>query len=338
MEEVKIRKLDKPKMFKICDRIEEEIELGVKSFLLDFTRTSFYEPYAMVYFLSFVQRHRKENDITFEYTTNPNLNAFGYADFIGFFDFLENGENDFSQFEYRGKTYLPIHLITKKEIREYEHLNQLDMAQACSYFAHERTKFLLQGKKFEENVEKVLTYSIREIFRNVMEHSEAKEIWCAGQYWEKNDEVEMVILDEGVGIKNTLCKNYHIKDYINSDEDAIKFSLYPGLSGVAFERKGRRAPDYGYPDNSGYGLYVTSQICKNSGEFLIASGDTYLRMTPSKRKKRKIYHQGTAISLRLNLKELKDISISEIVEEGEKIAATSKYNSNKSASRLSKTL
>lgn len=256
MEEVKIRKLDKPKMFKICDRIEEEIELGVKSFLLDFTRTSFYEPYAMVYFLSFVQRHRKENDITFEYTTNPNLNAFGYADFIGFFDFLENGENDFSQFEYRGKTYLPIHLITKKEIREYEHLNQLDMAQACSYFAHERTKFLLQGKKFEENVEKVLTYSIREIFRNVMEHSEAKEIWCAGQYWEKNDEVEMVILDEGVGIKNTLCKNYHIKDYINSDEDAIKFSLYPGLSGVAFERKGRRAPDYGYPDNSGYGLYV----------------------------------------------------------------------------------
>ncbi len=325
-------------MFKYCDEITNLINEGEKSFWLDFEGTKFYEPFAMVYFLSFIRRCQNDLNVKFEYTVNKFTQANSYANFIGFFDILEGKNPDILSFQYSGKSYIPIHSITKKEIRQFEFENGIDLSDAVTNFAFQRAQFLLHDKNTDPNVLEVLTYSIREIFRNVIEHSEAKEIWCAGQFWGRDNSVELVILDEGVGIKNTITKNIHIRELINNDLEAIKYALLPGLSGVAFERKGHKAPDYGYPENSGYGLYVTSEICRNHGEFLIASGSAYLRMNPAVTRTRTINHKGTAISMKLNLSTINDLRIAEIVAKGEEEAKKSKFKANKSASVLSKFL
>ncbi|MBS3678941.1 hypothetical protein KGF86_01815 [Ornithinibacillus massiliensis] len=337
MQEINIRKLNKEKMFGYCDTIEEYIEDGETSFLLNFKNTNFFEPFAMVYFLAFVHRLR-ESGITFEYERSIMTNACDYADFMGFFDTLEGSISRSSDLEYDGRTYIRIHSLTKKEIREYEFENGIDMADAVTHFASQMAQFLLHNRNSNAKTQEVLTYSLREIFRNVLEHSTANEIWCSGQYWQRNNTVEVVILDNGVGIKNTITKNIHLREHINNDLQAIKYAMLPGLSGVAFERKGTTAPDYGYPDNSGYGLYVTSEICSNHGEFLIASGESYLRITPEVRRKRSINHRGTAISLKLNLENINEVSITDIVRKGEEIAANSPFRANKRASVLSKRL
>lgn len=338
MEEIIIRELNKKNMFIYCDNIEKLIVDGKSSFLLNFKNTKFFEPFAMVYFVAFVHRNRNTKGISFEYERSLTTNACNYADFMGFFEALEGSISNKSTIEYEGKTYIKIHSLTKREIREYEFQNNIDMADAVTHYASQLAQFLLHNKNIQPNTEEILTYSLREIFRNVLEHSTANEIWCAGQYWQRNNTVELVILDNGVGIKNTITKNIYLRELINDDLQAIQYAMLPGLSGVAFKRKGTNPTDYGYPENSGYGLYVTSEICRNNGEFLIASGSSYLRLTPTKRKRRDIFHQGTAISLKMNLDSINDISVSEIVRKGEELAKSLPFKANIRASILSKKL
>lgn len=338
MKEIIIKEFNKKNMFRYCDEIEKLIVDGETSFLLNFKDTKFFEPFAMVYFVAFVHRNRNTKGISFEYERSVTTNACNYADFMGFFDALDGQISSKATLEYDGKTYIKIHSLTKKAIREFEFQNNIDMADAVTHFASQMAQFLLRNRNSKPNTEEVLTYSLREIYRNVLEHSTANEIWSAGQYWQRNNTVELVILDNGVGIRNTITKNIHLREHINNDLQAIQYAMLPGLSGVAFERKGKNPPDYGYPENSGYGLYVTSEICRNNGEFLIASGDSYLRLTPTKRKRRKIYHQGTAISLKMNLDSINEISVLDIVRKGEELAKKLPYKANIRASNLSKKL
>ncbi|MEL4029720.1 ATP-binding protein [Caldifermentibacillus hisashii] len=338
MQKISITKLNKQKMFGYCDLIEEYIDRGETSFLLNFTSTSFFEPFAMVYFLAFVHRCKNILNIKFEVERSILTEACSYAEFMGFFEALEGVISKNYNLEYNGRTYIKIHSLTKKKIREYEFENGIDMADSVTYFSSQMAKFLLRNKNSNKNTQEILTYALREIIRNSLEHSTSSDIWCAGQYWERSNSVEVVILDNGVGIKNTITKNIHVRDRITNDLDAIKYAMLPGLSGVAFERNGTKPPDYGYPENSGYGLYVTSEICSNYGEFLIASGDSYLRKTPDVKREREIHHEGTAISLKLNLDTINTVSIEDIVKKGEEIALKYPFKANKNASVLSKKL
>jgi anti-sigma regulatory factor (Ser/Thr protein kinase) len=115
-----------------------------------------------------------------------------------------------------------------------------------------------------------LTYSVREIMRNVVEHSGAPRFGVCAQYWPKKHRVEVAILDRGMGLRQSLSNNPHVD--ASDDKRAINYALMPAVSGKVF--KGSRVRQRGHWTNSGFGLYMTSRMCRHGGNFFVASGDS----------------------------------------------------------------
>lgn len=80
-----------------------------------------------------------------------------------------------------------------------------------------------------QQAQALLTYLIREILRNIPEHADCETAWICGQYWSDNT-AEIAIVDEGIGIKNSLQKNSTHRQYIETDEDALQFAVRAGIS------------------------------------------------------------------------------------------------------------
>jgi hypothetical protein len=145
-----------------------------------------------------------------------------------------------------------------------------------------------------------LTYSIREIVRNVLEHSGAERFGICAQYWPTRQRVEVAILDRGIGLRSSLAGNPHID--VSDDKKAINFALMPAVSGIAFKGARRQRGNWG---NSGFGLYMTNRICRNGGNFFIASGDTAMLLTKGQGKRYfRCSLDGTAVRMVINTSQL----------------------------------
>ena len=172
-----------------------------------------------------------------------------------------------------------------------------------------------------------VAYILREILRNIPEHSKSKTIWYCAQYWPSYDLVELSILDEGIGIVASLKDSYEYRDIISDDYTALELALKPGVSGTF---SGCR-PSIGTGEwkNSGYGLYMVSQMCAELGaSFIIASGNSAIRITKDRntrsivKEKYDTYINGTAIQIRIcpsqnvNYEEIRKV----ILDRGEQLA------------------
>lgn len=120
----------------------------------------------------------------------------------------------------------------------------------------------------------LMTYLIREILRNIPEHADSDKAWICGQYW-ADGSAEIAIVDEGIGIKNSLQKNAIHRQYVLDDLSALQCAVKAGISQAFHPGRGNRSDDVW--SNSGYGLFMASEICKElGGSFCIASGTDYL--------------------------------------------------------------
>ena len=147
-----------------------------------------------------------------------------------------------------------------------------------------------------------LAFVIRELMRNIPEHSKSDTIWYCAQYWPSYDLVELAIMDEGIGIKESLCENTDHVHMIKEDEDAIKLSLEPGISGTMIVNKSSLAQSEW--DNSGYGLYMVSEMCAElDASFILASGKSAIKVCKENGKivykNRQTNIHGTAIQIRI---------------------------------------
>src|SRR5690606_8882918 len=106
-----------------------------------------------------------------------------------------------------------------------------------------------------------LTFSLREMLRNVVEHSGSKRIAYSAQYYRKKGSVELAINDWGCGLKASLEANPSIK--LDGDLTALDSALMPGVSGKGHQVKKLRVKTEW--TNSGYGLYMTSRLCRSVG-------------------------------------------------------------------------
>lgn len=163
----------------------------------------------------------------------------------------------------------------------------------------------------------LMTYLIREILRNIPEHAEESSAWICGQYW--NDQTaEIAIVDEGIGIKKSLQKNSIHRAYATDDESALSYAIKAGISQAFDPRRGNRSNDEWA--NSGYGLYMVSEICKElGGTFCIASGGKCIYATDKGIETIDTYLDGTAVKMTFPTDKLKsshDI-IREIAGRGE---------------------
>jgi hypothetical protein len=183
-----------------------------------------------------------------------------------------------------------------------------------------------------------MTYLIREMLRNIPEHANESTAWICGQYWADHT-AEIAVIDEGIGVKNSLQRNAIHRQYVIDDETALRCAIKAGISQSFIPARGTRSSDIW--SNSGYGLYMASEICKElRGSFCIASGKNYVHIGPDGIvSSGEANIQGTAVKLTFStdyLKSSREI-IQSIASRGEAEARTIR-NAFKKASRPSKGL
>jgi len=184
----------------------------------------------------------------------------------------------------------------------------------------------------------LMTYLIREILRNIPEHANDSTAWICGQYW-SDQTAEIAIVDEGIGVRSSLQHNAFHREYINDDATALCCAIKAGISQSFVPGRENQSCDEW--SNSGYGLYMVSEICKElKGSFCIASGERYIYVGhDSVVSSGESYIQGTAVKMTFSTDSLKNSQdiIKRIASRGEEEARTIR-NAFKKASRPSKGL
>lgn len=278
-------------------------------------------------------------DNSFSISMNEKEDAVSYAGHMGFFKSIsESIAVGNAPGEAPGNdNYIPITKIDLTQIHR-DNLNAGiwgEMGDSIELKSAELSKILCRANK---EMQKLITYLIREILRNIPEHAEALDAWICGQYW-SNNIAEIAILDTGIGVKTSLQKNPTHRSYITDDITALQCAIKEGISQAFNPARGNRSQDVW--SNSGYGLFMVSEICKRlNGSFCIASGDSYIYIdSDEKLKVSSTYINGTAIMMRFSTAELHNSNaiIQEIAGQGEVQARTIK-NAFKKASQPSKGL
>lgn len=194
-------------------------------------------------------------------------------------------------------SYIPITKINISELQKkaFENGDILEQGDIIEREAKRLSKILAQRNP---ELQKLLQYLIREAIRNIPEHAETNDVWICGQYWRNRKYAEIAILDEGIGIFKSLSQNRIHRNYIDSNEEALKWAIKPGVS-VAFDpSKGNKSRDTWA--NSGYGLFMISEICKlTNGRFTIVSGDNCLRVFSNAMGNYGVHINGTALGIRI---------------------------------------
>ncbi|MEK4086297.1 ATP-binding protein [Psychrobacillus sp. FSL K6-1415] len=316
-----------------CDN-EHNYE-GLKEVVYDHQFLGTVEPFGMLLVGSKIREIFHQNpDVSF---SDKNYEHNDYAAHMGFFQSIYQDFGNKPGEANGSTTYVPITRLEVKELRLESYEKEEVVQETIERKAIGLSKVISRGN---EKLQSILSYSIRELMRNIVEHSESESIWFAGQYWPTKDKVEISILDEGVGIKQALSVNPNLK--IKNDIDAILLSIEPGISGKAFKYKGKmRLQKDTIWQNSGYGLYVTSRICQLGGDFLICSGSKAIIIKDKRHQIKETHFNGTAIRMRLKVSNINAINediIKEIVSEGEKSAKENSERSIISASKVSRIL
>jgi hypothetical protein len=205
--------------------------------------------------------------------------------------------------EVRGNAnYFP---IKGKNTGDFGHPADRDgVIREINKFSEQLSNFLLLNKPGP--TKNVVAYVIREICRNVVDHSRSNTIWHIGQYYPKNSEIEIAILDEGIGIRRSLSRNPDFR-YV-TDNEAITKALQRGVSGaVPKDEEEEFRGSYDVEHNSGLGLYIVSEICKAQGSFTILSGEGCFDASGGRQNWWESWLHGTALRLRLNTNSLQEL-------------------------------
>lgn len=289
-----------------------------ESYLLDFRGVGHVEPFGMLFLAGlirqFVRSRRQLQGKECEIRV-ANYADKTYASWMGLFKSFGldhgNGPGEASG----SGTYIPLTRLTVNRIiaearEEYVHHGEIIEAEA------KRIACMLTRRN-NGDITETLTYAVREIMRNVVEHGNTGHIWYAAQYWPTSSRVEVSILDEGIGLLHSLRRNPRLN--VDSNQKAIFMALQPGISGVAKEKRRRSDGDW---VNSGYGLFMTSSLCQVGGDFTICNYEDALRLDADGSRFLNCAFQGVAIRMVLDISRIRDLdsSLSELREKGQAIA------------------
>lgn len=227
------------------------------------------------------------------------LSKLNYANNLGFSEALQIKDKPFRQGAFGGKSYLPISLLSRKELEESAELNAHALQDEIELQCGKLSKVVSQDRS--KDLRSALTRSFCEIIRNSFEHGDAAGVHYCAQHWPKLKQVEICIADRGMGIATSLANGkYNIPE---NDREALLYSLMPGVSSKAWMYKKKRASQKTHWDNAGYGLFFAHQLFGNLGHFMIASGEKALFLSRDSFKEYDCYVDGTIVSMKLDLSE-----------------------------------
>lgn len=307
--------------------------------IFDFSGMSNFDPLPMLMIGSIMRSYRNQfPDITFklEGLDSPGK---GYAGTMGFFKYISSSiEIGKMPGEANGSlNYIPITPIVVDELEksEYEKGNYMVLGELIEKEAGRLARIVDRGNN---ELHKLLTFLIREILRNTPEHAKTNTMWLCGQYWPSYELAEIAIVDEGIGIYESITQNVAHREYITDNATALKWALKAGISEAFKPSMKQKSRDEWA--NSGFGLYMVNEICKHlNGSFCIISYGNYLLIDNHGIKSGETLFKGTAIQMRVPSKKIANaqVIISQIASQGEAEARTIR-NAFKTASTPSKGL
>jgi len=218
-----------------------------------------------------------------------NDGAIGYLKYFGFFQYCGIDIGEQPNEDYHTKNYLRIQKLEQKELE--------NNAKNGDWRNRIVSKCEELGEILCEDISSVnyLEYAFREIIRNVFEHAAISECSLMAQAY-KNGMIEIAVADRGRGIYSTLKDKYNLDKPI----DSLFLALEPGVS---MEDVDNSPGEWG---NSGFGLYILSNVGKEYGAFSLLSSGCYLRMYHDDRTilTDEVFYTGTAIKLLVNKADL----------------------------------
>ncbi len=171
----------------------------------------------------------------------------------------------------------------------------------------------------------MLSYCFREIIRNAFEHAKVEKCSVMAQHW-ANGFTEIAIADRGIGILDSLGQAYSVSDA----PTALNLALQPGVSSALHMDMDSQWA------NTGFGLYLVSELGRRYGNFSIISSEYFL--SPARADiSQPIPLKGTLVKLRLNTADADywPNILESIVKEGEGISS-SKSSAVKHVSKIAK--
>lgn len=317
-------------------------DIPYKRYLFDFSRTLKAFPFGILFMATLIKNFMRELSLT-----NPDIefvckykNTYeaieSYLKHIGFFKYInfdigrEPGE------AFGSNTYIPIKNFSKMGLDAQAAQNKKHIGEIIISEAEIIAKIIADAYKStsEDNIfflKSAMAYSIREIMRNSIEHSQDEEVTIFAQSFPRTKRIEIAIMDNGVGFLETLSPKYNV----SSGAVAIETALRPGVSRTDTEMQTDDAWQ-----NSGFGLYVLSELCKeiNNSQLCIASSNAIYSVTKNSiySKERNVWTPGTTIMFSIGTDN--DCYFANILENiihrGESIAR--RNNSCVRASKISK--
>lgn len=289
-----------------------------EEYIFDFKNLDHIEPFTMAYVSNEIKRFRQtKQQSQFKAANHENKS---YAAHMGFFKAfgLQFGN---SPGQAKGSNdYIPITILQVSDL-------QAEATQESVYVGNvieDRSEKIARILTRMDNGDLVdtLTFAIREIFRNVVEHSNSEIIEYCAQYWPSKKLVEVVVMDTGIGVKKGLSSNPFLNPA--NEKEALQLALLPGVSGKMY--KGKKKNNNDEWQNSGFGLYMTSRICRNGGDFFILSNDKCILLEGTEKSEFECSFQGTALRLRIKTDRITKYSEMLARYRREGFAAAKKFN------------
>lgn len=281
------RDLSARSLARFASELQKIPEVGVYTF--DFGPQRWFPPFSMLFLASilrqFKSQHPNSQRVAQNHDNHPYAAHFGFFNSFGLSHGNQPGE------ALGSSRYLPINELSVNDLKLSAIQSFREVGDILDKKAGDLAAMLTLNE--EDTLQETLTYSMREIFRNVVEHSSAEKAHYCAQYWPSRNEVEVGIADDGIGIHASLNQNPSFDEI--EEIDAIQLALLPGISGNPFAGKGRNVWN-----NSGYGLYMTNRICRNGGKFSLISGGHGIELSADGKDVFDTKIQGTMIRMLIN--------------------------------------
>lgn len=165
--------------------------------------------------------------------TYRGLNNLEYANNLGFSEALNIEKNPYPQGAFGGNSYIPLSIMKLQELEDEALDIEGQLGDAIERRCEDLSKIVSQDRS--EELRMTLARSFCEIFRNCFEHGKSESAVFCAQYWPKLDTVEICIADRGIGVFESLCESKHTNP--NNDDEALAYSLMPGISSKAWRYK-----------------------------------------------------------------------------------------------------
>jgi hypothetical protein len=295
---------------------------------VDFSPLYWSYPMAMLvagsYFRRWIQVRRDNNLNTTHSGISEKRNAHKYLMHLGFFDYAGMLDKGKKIGVAKGNTgYLPIRKITLKKLNNSIEETGESLIDAIN-FESRTLATVLSGDDSE--IKNAFSYSIREIIRNTLEHSGSDHCFICAQKW-ANGQSEIAIVDEGCGIHESLSIAYDVQE-----DEALQCAIRPGVT-----RTKKLTEKENIHNNSGFGLYVLSELGNSFGWFCVGSGGKRLNHEKKKIEVSDLFFSGTFVGVHLDVhpKSFQG-TLEDIIQAGEE--ESEKEGRVSVASELSKTI